>query len=124
MVTILEKYSLPERSPLGIIKLSGRFSTEQEALVTEALRDHESRRLRVKGTAEFLPDGKVKAIVAVSQLTIHPAGEIPFDPNARPIWEIVEEIGKSVPPEEWAKVPTDLAKNLDHYLYGAAKEEE
>jgi len=40
-------------------KLPGRFSPEQEALVTEALRDHESRRLRVKGKAEFLPDGKV-----------------------------------------------------------------
>ena len=105
-------------------KLPGRFSSEQEALVTEALRDHESRRLRVKGKAEFLPDGKVKGIAAISELTIHPVGEIVFDPNARPIWEIIEEIGKSVPAEEWAKVPTDVAKNLDHYLYGTAKEEE
>ncbi len=38
-----------------------------------------------------------------------------------PIWEIIENIGKSVPDEEWARVPSDLSKNLDHYLYGAPK---
>jgi hypothetical protein len=102
-------------------KVPARFSLEQEALVTEALRDHESRRLRVKGMAEFHPDGELKSIVTVAELTIHPAGEVPFEPDARPIWEIVAEIGAAVPEEEWAKVPTDLAKNLDHYLYGAPK---
>jgi len=34
------------------------------------------------------------------------------------------ELGASIPDEEWAKVPADLAKNLDHYLYGAPKEED
>jgi len=37
----------------------------------------------------------------------------------KPIWEIALEIGSSVPESEWAKVPKDLAENLDHYLYGA-----
>ena len=27
-------------------------------------------------------------------------------------------IAQDVPEEEWERVPTDLAKNLDHYLYG------
>jgi hypothetical protein len=31
-------------------------------------------------------------------------------------------IGKSIPEEEWDKVPTDLAANLGHYLYGEPKE--
>ena len=35
----------------------------------------------------------------------------------RPIWEIIEELGSRVPVEAWSKVPTDAAKNLDHYLY-------
>ena len=39
----------------------------------------------------------------------------------RPIWEIIAEIGRSVPDEAWEDVPTDLSKNLDHYLYGAPK---
>jgi hypothetical protein len=30
-------------------------------------------------------------------------------------------IGKSVPPDEWAKVPADYFANLDHYLYGAPR---
>lgn len=40
----------------------------------------------------------------------------------RPIWEVAEEIARTVPDEVWARVPTDLSKNLDHYLYGAPKE--
>ncbi len=44
--------------------------------------------------------------------------------DARPIGEIFEELGRSIPEEEWAKVPADLSKNLDHYLYGAPKESE
>ena len=51
-------------------------------------------------------------------------GEAEYDVNARPYWEEVLEIGASVPMEEWEKVPTDLSKNLDHYLYGAPREEE
>lgn len=30
-------------------------------------------------------------------------------------------IAQEVPDAEWERVPTDLAKNLDHYLYGASK---
>lgn len=50
--------------------------------------------------------------------------EAEYDVNARPYWEEVLEIGASVPMEEWEKVPRDLSINLDHYLYGAPKEEE
>ena len=41
-----------------------------------------------------------------------------------PVWERVVEIGAAVPSEDWARVPRDLSKNLDHYLYGAPKEED
>lgn len=102
-------------------KVPAKFSPQQEAVVTETLRDHASRRLRVKGTAEYLADGKVKGIVSVSDLTVQPAGEVPFDSEAKPIWEVIEEIGANVPAGEWDKVPTDGAQNLDHYLYGHAK---
>jgi len=40
------------------------------------------------------------------------------------IWEVIEGISRSVPDEEWAKIPPDLSKNHDHYLYGAPKVEE
>ncbi|PSB24621.1 hypothetical protein [Stenomitos frigidus] len=44
--------------------------------------------------------------------------------HKRPIWERVAEISAQVPPEEWAKLPKDLSKNVDHYLYGSPKEDE
>jgi hypothetical protein len=43
-------------------------------------------------------------------------------PTAKPIWDIAREISASVPDEEWEKLPRDLARNFDHYLYGAPKE--
>lgn len=33
----------------------------------------------------------------------------------------VDEINTQVPVEEWSKLPPDLSKNLDHYLYGSPK---
>ncbi|UCC29138.1 MAG: hypothetical protein JSU86_13155 [Phycisphaerales bacterium] len=41
-----------------------------------------------------------------------------------PIWEVAAEIAGQVSDEEWANVPRDLARNVDHYLYGAAKKRE
>jgi len=37
--------------------------------------------------------------------------------------EKIERIASRVPAESWENVPTDLAKNVDHYLYGAKKTE-
>jgi hypothetical protein len=50
------------------------------------------------------------------------------EPNAtgldrRPIWEVVEQINNGLPPETWDNVPTDGSINLDHYLYGAPKQQ-
>ena len=39
----------------------------------------------------------------------------------KPIWEVADEIRKSIPAEEWAKLPVDGAAQLDHYLYGSPK---
>jgi hypothetical protein len=41
----------------------------------------------------------------------------------RPIWEIVEEINGGLPKDTWDDVPTDGSINLDHYLYGAPKQQ-
>jgi len=42
----------------------------------------------------------------------------------RPVWQIAAEITASVPDEEWEKLPTDLSKRVDHYLYGAPEDSE
>ena len=43
--------------------------------------------------------------------------------DRRPIWEIVEEVNAGLPADTWDSVPTDASTNLDHYLYGAPKQQ-
>jgi len=45
-------------------------------------------------------------------------------PSLPPFLQFVEEISAQIPKEEWAKLPSDLSKNIDHYLYGSPKDEE
>jgi hypothetical protein len=73
-----------------------------------------------------LPDGaEVEVLITVEgQEEELPLGEFVPDPNARPFWEEIIELGASIPKEEWDKIPKDWAKNLDHYRYGTPKEEE
>ncbi len=39
----------------------------------------------------------------------------------RSIEEILMELAKEVPEEEWEKALSDLSENLDYYLYGSEK---
>lgn len=41
-----------------------------------------------------------------------------------PFWKRIVEIGKQVPIEEWNKLPKDFARNAEHYVYGAPKDED
>lgn len=41
--------------------------------------------------------------------------------GTRPIAEVFAVIARDVPEGEWAKIPSDLSRNLDHYLYGSPK---
>jgi hypothetical protein len=45
-------------------------------------------------------------------------------PSLPSFLQFVDEISAQIPNEEWEKLPKDLSKNLDHYLYGAPKDEE
>ena len=51
--------------------------------------------------------------------TTAPAPEAPATPQ--PIWEIFEEASRSIPDEELERLPTDLAAQVDHYVYGLPK---
>ena len=48
----------------------------------------------------------------------------PQSPSLPPFLQFVEEISAQIPTQEWAKLPSDLSKNIDHYLYGTPKDEE
>ena len=45
-----------------------------------------------------------------------------YDKSARPIEDVLEELAREIPREEWDKLPNDLCDNLDYYLYGVSKQ--
>ena len=47
--------------------------------------------------------------------------EEPSDKESGSILEMVSAITKEVPEGEWERVPADLSKNVDHYLYGSKR---
>jgi hypothetical protein len=99
------------------ITIEGKFQPEQEATITEALHEHASCRVEVSGKGTFGADGVLKRIDEVDGLIVRRLDEMLYDPSARPIWEIIEELGKSIPDTEWEKLPLDASVNLDRYLY-------
>jgi hypothetical protein len=42
-------------------------------------------------------------------------------PDTRPIWEVIQDNMKNVPPEDLAALPRDGASQIDHYVYGQPK---
>ncbi|HEX6719674.1 MAG TPA: hypothetical protein VF088_21395 [Pyrinomonadaceae bacterium] len=43
--------------------------------------------------------------------------------DRKSIWDVVAEINAGLPADTWETVPTDGSTNLDHYLYGAPKQQ-
>ncbi len=82
--------------------MSGHFASEDD-MVAAAVRDYLQRR-------KDQP----------RQIAVAPA---PADksPKRKPLWERAAELRKSVPEEEWTKLPVDGAEQLDHYIYGSPK---
>jgi hypothetical protein len=97
------------------------FTPEQEDEVTTALRDHKTLRLQVKGRGQSTPQGKLVRVTQVYELRLQPVGDIPYDPTARAIEDVLAELAREVPDEEWNRLPADLTDNIDHYIYGTPK---
>lgn len=98
--------------------VSGRFTSEQESEVLEALRNHRSMRLRVHGVAEFSTrDGQMKRFLRVDRVAPAVSAPPEFDDTAAPIWEQLVAIGESAPNGAWDSVPADLSMRIDEIVY-------
>lgn len=103
--------------PIPLPKPSIRDEIGNLVLKANALRDeawhkeqdaiHKLENLIAKGR---VVEAKVQVVGEVPTI-----GELSFDPDAPPIWELVAEISAQVPDEEWKKLPTDLARRFDYY---------
>lgn len=81
-------------------------------------------RIRDGDLSAFSIDRLVSILNGLDQrvtISVVPAPKVASD--TRPIWERIADIVASIPPEELEKLPTDLAVNHDHYLYGSSKRE-
>ncbi len=47
---------------------------------------------------------------------VPPAENQPAAVSHKPIWEVAADIRKTVPAEEWAKLPNDGARQHDHFI--------
>ncbi|MBC8394997.1 MAG: hypothetical protein H8E17_20810 [Deltaproteobacteria bacterium] len=97
------------------------FTPEQEDQVTTALKEHKTARMFVKGSGEYSPQGKLLRVLKVDELRLI-TSDTHYDKSARPIEDLLEELSREIPHEEWDKLPSDLNDNLDHYLYGVPKQ--
>jgi hypothetical protein len=73
--------------------------------------------------------GRVRVIVLLSDENVSANGNSTErshaqDFSAQSFLSMIDEIRAQVPDDEWKKLPTDLSKNVDHYLYGSPKIEE
>lgn len=97
------------------------FNSQQEELVTDALKYHGKCKVYVKGRGEFSADGKLIRITSVEDLSLISIETPQPGLYERSIEDVLEEISSEIPAEEWRKLPTDLSDNLDHYIYGWPK---
>jgi hypothetical protein len=107
-------------------KVPAKFRPEHEAEITDALHDHASCRIAIMGVGEFSArDGSLRRVLRVDELERRTAiTDDEYDDSAPPLWQSVVDLGASLPTEDWDRIPTDLAANLEHYLYGSSGEEE
>ena len=98
------------------------FTDEQETEVTTALKDHQAVRLRVTGRGEFSPQGTLQRVITVDSLLLVRGEEPEFDAQAPAIEDVLSDLAKDVPDEEWDRLPPDLTDKLDDYLYGGSEE--
>lgn len=80
------------------------------------------------GRAGPVSDGTVYWLIMVTRRTTKPARRPRRKPDGavRPGESFSEQLlalARRVPKAEWEKLPRDGAANIDHYLYGAAKDE-
>lgn len=103
--------------------IAGKFSAEQEAQVLEALRQHRTLGLRVRGVGEFgTQDRSLRRFVRVDAVDPWRPGAAAFVEGAPDLWAELDAIAARVPADAWASVPSDLSLRIDEFVYGREPE--
>ena len=98
--------------------VEGKYSADDEAQVLDALHEHRTARLRVRGVGEFgTLDRMLKRFARVDAVDLVGRGTAEYDDSAQPIWDQLIAIGQSAPEGAWDSVPTDLSVRIDEVVY-------
>lgn len=96
----------------------GKFSPEQEAQVLEALRDHGTLGLRVRGLGEFgTQDRLLRRFTRVDKVEHATPGVPAYVEGAPDVWADLDAIAAQVPADAWSAVPADLSLRVDELGY-------
>ena len=100
-------------------QVTGKFSAEQEAQVLEALQQHKTVRLSVRGVGEFgTLDRQLRRFNRIDHVAHWQAGAPVYIEDAPNLWDDLDAIAASVPSEAWDAVPKDLSVRVDEFAYG------
>jgi len=149
ITAVSEWRSIPDRMPkrsLPLLSALGRRLRQGESIETRAMRSSTAaeltretrRRLAVLSSGSYEPRQEAmtpeRAAPRYFEIRDSPVAVLPayeeetmddtYDDAAKPLWQSIIDVSANVPPEEWDRVPKDLATNLDHYLYGRSREDE
>jgi hypothetical protein len=116
MASVKGQFSLLTGSGQAV---TGKFSPQQEAQVLEALRDHNTLGLRVRGLGEFgTQDRLLRRFNRVDSVE-HAAPGLPHYVEGAPdLWAELDAIAAKVPTDAWKAVPDDLSLRVDELVYG------
>ena len=99
--------------------VTGKFNPQQEAQVLEALRDHNTLGLRVRGVGEFgTQDRLLRRFNRVDSVGHAAPGLPPYVEGAPDLWAELDAIAAKVPADAWNAVPADLSLRVDELVYG------
>jgi putative addiction module CopG family antidote len=96
---------------------AGRFPSEDD-VIHDALQRH--RQAQVTPPAVSVSIGPIHEGAGLVDEVVEQAMAT-AKPVRKPIWERAAELRKTIPAEEWDKLPADGARQLKHYLYGSPK---
>ena len=100
-------------------QVAGKFSAEQEAKVLEALQQHKSVQLSVRGVGEFgTLDRQLRRFSRVEVVAHWQPGAPAFVEGAPNVWDELDAIAAGVPADAWEAVPSDLSSRVDEFAYG------
>lgn len=87
--------------------------------ILESLHHRGEFPLKIVGYGDF-NDGSLQRIVTIDLKKTERVWP-PEDPEEPTLLHRLAEIRKKYPQDDWYDVPSDLAKNVHHYLYGRPK---